>query len=271
MNFENGIVIIDSATLNGEASYTVTAGMRVSNAVAIVNNSSFGVITQHVSRDILLATMMSRVYLYNTTLATTTEITFTTYPGYAYSQKHDAGATTFKQFQLYGTILSETTIRHTASGYAWKMTPNSATYKMLMPGPTFLESFQTAVVANVDVTIKVWVYKDATYNGTQPRLVVVGGYINGIAADVPYSMVGGALVWEQLTVTVHPTEAGVVMFYVDCDGTLGNVYVDDISVSQVGLPSSNNLDYPVWGLPMQGIYAAGAGAVKIVPVRGRLG
>jgi len=68
-----------------------------------------------------------------------------------------------------------------------------------------------------------------------------------------------------LTVQATPNEAGVVMFYVDCDGTLGNVYVDDVEIYQVGLPSSNKLDYPFWGLPMQGIYTSGGGIPKILP------
>lgn len=162
---DGSFIIFSDLTINAEAVYTANYGLLIqTGAKCFVLNSSFGATFAHTLYDINLSGGVLAVYLYNTTLASSVEVLVNNYGGACYSQKHDASATTFKQFQKYGTFLSETTIRHTASGYSWKMTPNNATYKMLMPGPTFIESWQSAVVASATVTISVWMWADATYN-----------------------------------------------------------------------------------------------------------
>ncbi len=115
------------------------------------------------------------------------------------------------------------------------MTPVSASNKLIFPAAG-VDNFKAAVNANSQVTITVYVYYDGTYNGNMPRLVVLGGILNGIGsygvpvtATAPSSM---ANTWQQLSVQVTPTEVGVLEFYIDCDGTAGNVYVDDINITQ---------------------------------------
>jgi hypothetical protein len=82
---------------------------------------------------------------------------------------------------------------------------------------------------------------------------------------------GTASRWVQLSVSGTPSEAGVIDFYVDCDGTAGNVYVDDIAVAQAGLPGATGLDYVSRGLPADMIYAAAGGGAVDLPEPIRIG
>jgi hypothetical protein len=61
---------------------------------------------------------------------------------------------------------------------------------------------------------------------------MLGGIVAGIDTDVTDTLSVGADEWEQLSVSDTPTEIGVIEWYVDCDGTAGVVYVDDMGVAQ---------------------------------------
>lgn len=144
------------------------------------------------------------------------------------SQNHDNTAGNEVIFTPTGTIQSETTIRHTASGLSWKMTPNNTEDKLeIIP-----RHFKSFVEANKEITLSVYVRKDSSYNGNAPRLVLRGGVLTGITNDVIDSLSVAADNWEQLIVTATPTEEGFIEFYVDCDGDAGSIYVDDIDVAQ---------------------------------------
>lgn len=229
-----------SATIDGDSSFSTSTGFATSSSTSgrhVFMNSSFGSNVAHTSQDISFATSSSVVFeLYNTTLASTTETSTQSSAfsnsSYLRSTKHDGSSTTHKSLYRFGTIASDQATRHTASGYSWKMTPNNASNKLILPGPSTFDSFKAAVNASSAVTITAYVQKDSSYNGNAPRLVLVGGFIGGITSDVTDSLSVGADTWEQLSVSGTPSEAGVVDYYIDCDGTAGNIYVDDISVSQ---------------------------------------
>lgn len=261
----SSIITFDTCILNGDASYATTHGIYNTTFVSYLRlkDCSLGASVAHSTADISSTELIAD--LYNTTLASTTEVGAITKPlGKIRSHKHDAS--THKSWYRYGTILSEQTTRHTASGYAWKLTPNSATGKLVFPGPLAFDTFKAAVAASAAVTVTAWVRKDSSYNGNAPRLVLVGGYIDGIAADVVSSFSVGADTWQQLSVSGTPNEAGVIEWYVDCDGTAGNVYVDDMAVSQSGLPSADNLDYVSWGLPLLAPYTLGGGSSTVIVI-----
>jgi hypothetical protein len=134
-----------------------------------------------------------------------------------------------------GSIFSETTTRHTASGRAWNMDPSTAARKLILPGPTPSDVFKVAVKADEALTISVYVRKNAAYNGNAPRLILLGGVVAGVGSlgtNVTDSLTVAADTWEELTVTATPTEDGVCEYYLDCDGTAGNVFVDDFDILQ---------------------------------------
>lgn len=265
---EFGQHIYLSPTMNSGAVLTAAAGLNFAGGGGgdvFIKDGSFGATTAHSTADIVYGSGFAnyKVYLFNTVLATTTEVSISSSGLLAVvrSNQHDASSTTFKSFSRGGTILSDTTTRHTASGYSWKMTPALAAMKMVLPGPSQFDTFKRAAVANVAVTVTAYVQKDGSYNGNAPRLVVIGGVTPGIASDVTAALTVASGNWEQLSVVVTPTADGVIEWYVDCDGTAGNIYVDDMAVSQTGLPVTTTLDIPGRGVPADSIYGAGGGMI----------
>ena len=234
--FATGVIAAGSGwTLNGEASYETVSGLECNNTHGVslfLFDSSLGASTAHSSRDLYFTSANNvRFYLFNTTLGSSAEaLVSSSYGSAVYGHKVDG--TGFRNTYLYGTVAADAATRHTASGYSWKLTPNSATYKLILPGPLTTDTLKAAVASGAAVTVTAWLYKDASYNGNAPRLVLVGDIVAGIDADVPDAMEAAAETWEQLSVTDTPTEAGVIEFYVDVDGTAGSVYVDDIAVTQ---------------------------------------
>jgi len=180
-----------------------------------------------------LVTYDSQVFLNNPSMGEAIKIYFDLYYFFGRDQfvsvkKYQQTANDHRIFLGEGTITSETAIRHTASGLAWKMTPLRAGQKLrLLPN-----NFKLTVIGNKEVTINVYVRKNAAYNGNAPRLVLIGGVLSGISSDVVDSLSVGVDTWEQLEVKGTPTESGVLEFYVDCDGTAGDIFVDDFGVFQ---------------------------------------
>ena len=174
-----------------------------------------------------------RNYISNALIAEATEVAgFISFANSRiFSHNHDQTANNHWIFTDGGTINSQTTVRHTASGVAWKFAITSA--NRASNYPLNLSIAKIAVTANNLVTVKVWVYKDSAA-GVGAKLVCKGGQIAGVAADVTATAADVLQTWEELTITFTPTEAGVVEvegwgYYVSGNS---NVYFDDISVSQ---------------------------------------
>lgn len=167
----------------------------------------------------------------NTTLNSTTKYTlFETGLSRIYFQKYQATANDHRQYYDYGTILTDTTTRHTASGISWAISPTSTTY-VSSDFPMTLPVARVACNANAQVTANVYVYRSNT--GLTTKLVCRGGQIAGVTNDVSTSASGSASAWEQLTINFTPTEAGVVDIEVQAyGGTTYTVYVDDLSITQ---------------------------------------
>ncbi len=131
-----------------------------------------------------------------------------------------------------GTIFSETSIRHTASGLAWKLSPNKATRDVNYP--LNFKVAEIAVNANKPVTVSAWM--ERTNTGITGSLVCRGGQIAGVANDLVVNMDDsgpGVGNYVQTTLTFTPTAAGVVEIEVWAyGGTTYSVYVDDLSISQ---------------------------------------
>lgn len=231
-----GRLTLNNCIMDSHATHTSNYAVFLSNISTVIrlNNCTLGGTTAFAAGGIS-AGVQGKAYLYNTTIADSTEVagmSGTTTESFIRSHKHDTSGTTYKNWFKTGTIDSDQTTRHTASGYSWKLTPSSATLKLVFPGPSIFDTYKVAVNASAAVTITAYVYKDSSYNGNAPRLVLVGGYIGGIANDVTDSLTVAAENWEQLSVSGTPNEAGVVEFYLDADGTAGSVYIDDIEISQ---------------------------------------
>lgn len=131
-----------------------------------------------------------------------------------------------RTYRRQGTIAIETTTLHTGS-QAMSMTPLIAAEK-LESGPFFV-----AVANGATATPSVYIYKHASYNGNQPRLILRANPAIGINADVviaTYSASTGS--WNAISGTTAAASAdGVMEFYIDCDGTAGAIYVDTFTVT----------------------------------------
>jgi hypothetical protein len=138
-------------------------------------------------------------------------------------------ATDHRTYTDWGNILSETSVRHTASGFAWKLSPTNAGRDANYP--LNLKIAEIAVNANTQVTVSLWMRR--TNTGITGSLVCRGGQIAGVDSDVKTDMTAAADTWEQVQIQFTPTAAGVVEIEVLAyGGTTYSVYVDDLSVSQ---------------------------------------
>lgn len=95
------------------------------------------------------------------------------------------------------------------------------------------KGMQVAVASGQTVTIGVYIRKTSGYTGAQPRLYLRANNSLGIASDTLIdTMSVGANTWEQLTgTTAAVSRDGVLEFYVDFDGDVGTVFLDDWSAT----------------------------------------
>jgi len=121
---------------------------------------------------------------------------------------------------------TDATVYNTAAP-SEKMTPMSASVKL----PSSVK--RVAVSSGSTAAITVYVRKSATYNGAEPRLMMKRNDAVGVTAlTVGDTMTAAVENWEQLSYTTPtPTGNGVLEFYVDCDGTVGYINVDDWSAT----------------------------------------
>ena len=308
MASDNGpLVIVKNAVMNSDASFTTANGLEVASpryCNMMFQNSTFGATTAHTVADFKSNTgICPHVNFFNCLFSSGTSWSPTS-PidgSFLKAARYQQTANTSRSLYAFGAVNEEATKVNTPSGFAWKLTPSTASFKLIMPGPTQYDTFRIACPANAARTISIFILKDTAYNGNQPRLVILGGVVQGIGSDVTtartgttktitdatnatpiviastahgyhtgdrvlvegvltntaangiwtitegvdadhfslntstgngtYGGGGTANVYEKVTSTaVTPTEDSVVEFYVDCDGTLGNVYVDDIGV-----------------------------------------
>ena len=208
VNTNSGINYFNRAILGKTTSVTFPH----SNADVVISG---GVFSKFVFRDSYFG---SATTLGNTTFINTS---------YILSQRHNQTNGLHKRIERYGVATIDTTTYRTSSP-AETLTPSSSTTKFnsskTMPIP--IDSGQTA-------TITVYVYKSASYNGNQPRLIVKENNAIGINQDtVIATATGGTGSWLALTGSPPAaTATGAFECYVDCDGTAGTVTVDDWSVA----------------------------------------
>ncbi len=124
-----------------------------------------------------------------------------------------------------GIIATDSAVTHGAAGLSWRLSPTSL--ERVARSPLRLPVARVACAASALVTIKAWLRRNDT--GLTLKLVCVD--IEG--SSVSSSMTAGANVWEELTVTLTPSEKGVVQVFVEAyGGTTYSGWVDDMTISQ---------------------------------------
>ena len=241
----NTITTLSNANNNSDTGVYFTGNNNTITTLSNANNNYYGVYFDYSNNNTIKSLSTTgngtagiyndngRNYISNALIAEATEVAgFISFANSRiFSHNHDQTANNHWIFTDGGTINSQTTVRHTASGVAWKFAITSA--NRASNYPLNLSIAKIAVTANNLVTVKVWVYKDSAA-GVGAKLVCKGGQIAGVAADVTATAADVLQTWEELTITFTPTEAGVVEvegwgYYVSGNS---NVYFDDITVTQ---------------------------------------
>jgi len=158
-----------------------------------------------------------------------------------FSQNHDRTANNHVIFTDGGQIQSDTSVRHTDSGIAWRF--NVTSNNRASNYPLDLKIARVACTANNQVTVKAWFRRNNT--GLTMKLVCRGKQIAGVDNDVIASMTADANTWEELQIQFTPTEAGVVEIEVWAyGGTTYSGWVDDMTISvDGGNPVLTNMNY----------------------------
>ncbi len=237
--------LISNCNIGNGVTFSDSQGI-VKNLTA-KNNSNYGVdfntsyehriynlITANNSGTAAIRFLNGLNYLFKASISEATKIMTSNYYNYArlFSQDHDdtpGNHWIFFDGSSGGTINAQTTERHTASGIAWKLSPNNRHFSNY---PLFLSIAKVAVEANSLVTVKAWMKKDHASN-VGAKLVCRGGQIAGVDSDVTATKADDTD-WEELTITFTPTEAGVVDieawgYYIAGNS---NIYVDDLTITQ---------------------------------------
>lgn len=138
----------------------------------------------------------------------------------------------FPPFQGNCVIYSDTSTRHTASDFAWRIEPSNSAAGDYQLAPK-IPVAQIACIANVAHTIKVWVRRANT--ALRTRLFIDGGFTDGLLDDT-YSTEAAAAIntWEQLSLTFTPTQDAVVTVCVQSWGhATAYTWFDDVTVDDV--------------------------------------
>jgi hypothetical protein len=239
-----GKVILNDAIVAGDTTFSTASGIsnqgNAANALFELNNCSFGptsgIFVAHSSSDFALSgCQYVQIDMENTTLTASTEIaTQTGLPvsGYITSMKHDGVSGANKTWKRQGTITIETTTVPSGETTSVKLTPLISTEKLKSTGKN--GGMKVKVLSGQAVTFNCEVYEDASYNGARARLVVMRNEALGITADtvLDTATASSDLAWEALTgTTTTVTEDGTLQFYIDCDGTAGNLFYGKVTAS----------------------------------------
>ena len=142
------------------------------------------------------------------------------------SQNHDLGGYDW-EWTDGGTINSEATNRVGGTGKMWKLLTSSTSRTSAYP--LDWELAPVALVGGETTTVKVWL-KKAHATNVDGKLVCRGGQVDGISTDEVATLANNTN-WQELTLTLSPTNDCVVLLEVWAEYVAGHaaVYVDEIS------------------------------------------
>ena len=252
---------VDGLTSSGNTALGVSfamSGNGVLKNVSFVGNTTYGISFVTAPENIFINLTTSgntsgsiqsstapncRNYFFNYNPAEATAIAgFVNYEDNRYiSIGHGGVATTHHIYTDGGLISSETTVRHTASGIAWKLSPTATTRDSVYPLTQRI--FSVPVKANVEVTLSIWLRRNNS--GIDGKLRVVCPEIAGINTALETSGITVVDTWEQHTITFTPTLDAVLPLEVTATGgTTYSVYWDDFSIITNSRIDTSSGDYP---------------------------
>lgn len=142
-------------------------------------------------------------------------------------------------YQETGTIVSDVTTRHTASGISWKLMPTASS--VTVDYPLIQRIRAVPLKANVEHTVSIWARRDNT--GLTFTFGCDNQGVSGISSQT-VSMTAAADTWEKLSLTLTPTVDVVLDFYVSVyGGTTYNGWWDDFEVVAASKNEVSSGDY----------------------------
>tara|TARA_R100001443_G_scaffold9722_1_gene19311 strand:- start:1217 stop:3730 length:2514 start_codon:yes stop_codon:yes gene_type:complete len=149
-------------------------------------------------------------------------------------------ATDHRLYFFGAEVFSETSVRNTASGIAWKMRNWNLSDDNGRNGVNYVKwrFAETAVNASAQVTLTAYIRRSDTGFNLKLAALAEDNYHMGITSDVTVTASGSADAWEQLTLNVTPTAAGTITFTSLFSSEYGVYdasqvgYIDDIAITQ---------------------------------------
>lgn len=182
----------------------------------------------NVTRDV--TTSNGILLLDNCTFLSTTRQNSNTAALYSYAVMTNINGDRSKS-ALYGynwDAVTQTAVRHAATGVAWQVTPGSTT-DVTQYAPIIISLGLFALAANEAVSLKCWLRR--TNTAVSVGIRVRGGSLAGIPNDVQVITAVAINTWSQETITFTPTAEGVVElegFVYGGSGESG--FFDDVTV-----------------------------------------
>ena len=139
--------------------------------------------------------------------------------------KRDGDADTHVITTASGTIAADDTIRHTASGVAWRFNPTGDAFPILR-----LKLATIAVKVGVEATLGLYARRD--HEEIIGRLIIPGGQLSGMPNDLISTIAGSPDMWKLLSLVFTPSETGTIDLYVEVwGGTTRSFWIDDLSLA----------------------------------------
>lgn len=236
-------LVLRTVTLSGDTTFATTNGIAFGTATNITvflecDNCTFGVVSgikvAH-TNDINLTSAgggtghrYAEIILRNTKLDSATEILNSSAlrgrSFIAYERVDQVTNVHKKVYPRLGTVSYETTTFRTAAPSQALAPAGRGAGEKLESGPK-----RKRIASGGTVAASVYVRKNATYTGSAPRLMQRANPAIGVLVDTVIATHSAAAdVWQQLSgTTAAASENGAVEFFVDCDGAVGSVFVDD--------------------------------------------
>ena len=145
-----------------------------------------------------------------------------------FSTLHDNTPSVNKVFIDGAIIRSQSAVRQTTSGVAWRISPTSTNRNSFYP--VTLPIARVAVNSGGSVTVYAWFLRDSL--DITGKMICRAGQIAGLTSDVVDTITVGIDTWEELSVSFSPAESGIVEIEaIVYGGTTNSVYVDSIRIS----------------------------------------
>jgi len=234
--------ILSNSTMYADTTYTATYGIQL-DSLTLLNskfvNCSF---SGHTTYDLYFAgTCLTDLLLDDVLLNSSTPIY-----GMNLSFQRETSKIRFNRYQqqlgnnqtwfTYGTIKQDDAFYKTTPAERLSPTGLATTNRMnLESSPK-----RVALLEGTNTTVGVWVRTSlaadgAAYNGSRARLMLrANPGATGLSSDTVLATASTASdgTWEQLTaLTPVISEDGILEFFVDCDGTIGWITVDDWTIT----------------------------------------